>query len=63
VPIFSAPTTAYGPAIDCSLLDGAGQELIGLFDYNRDGRADLVSSKDNGDALTYAAQANAPSPP
>ena len=56
---FSAPATAYTSSIDSSLLDGSGQELIGLFDHSRDGRADLVAAKDNGDILTYTAQSNA----
>ena len=55
---FATATNPYGSAIDSSLLDSRGQELIGLFDYNLDGRADLVSVDDQGDTLSYAAQSN-----
>ncbi|HWO16511.1 MAG TPA: VCBS repeat-containing protein, partial [Solirubrobacterales bacterium] len=41
-------TTAYAGSIDSSLLDGRGEELVGLFDYDRDRRADLVSVNDDG---------------
>src|SRR6187549_414430 len=54
---FGAATTAYAGTIDSSLLDGKGEELIGLLDYNQDGRADLVSAKDTGTVQVYAAQA------
>jgi VCBS repeat protein len=54
----SSATTAYSGSIDSSLFDGGGEELIGLLDYNADGRADLVSVKDDGDVLTYAAQSD-----
>ncbi|HWO15913.1 MAG TPA: VCBS repeat-containing protein, partial [Solirubrobacterales bacterium] len=53
---FNSPTTAYTGSIDSSLLDGRGEELVGLFDYDRDRRADLVSVNDDGRVLTYAAQ-------
>ena len=53
---FSAPTTPYGSTIDSSLLDGEGTEFIGLLDYNRDGRADLVALDGEGHILTYRAQ-------
>ncbi len=55
---FASPTSPYAGTIDSSLFDGSGQELIGLLDYTRDGRTDLVSSRDNGDVLTYTAQPN-----
>src|SRR6187549_1744830 len=55
--IFGAATTAYAGTIDSSLLDGKGEELVGLLDYNSDGRADLVSAKDTGTVQVYAAQA------
>ncbi|HWO16512.1 MAG TPA: VCBS repeat-containing protein [Solirubrobacterales bacterium] len=54
--VFNSPTTAYAGSIDSSLLDGRGEELVGLFDYDRDRRADLVSVNDDGRVLTYAAQ-------
>ena len=55
---FATATAAYSGSIDSSLLDSRGQELIGLFDYTRDGRADLVAVDDQGDTLSYAAQSN-----
>jgi hypothetical protein len=53
----STPITAYS-GIDSSLLDGVGEDLVALLDYNRDGRADLVSVDDQGDTRSYTAQAN-----
>jgi hypothetical protein len=53
---FEAPTVAYAGKVDSSLLDGKGQELIGLQDYSRDGLADLVSVTEKGEVLTYTAQ-------
>jgi hypothetical protein len=54
----TTPITAYAGSIDSSLLDGRGQDLVALLDYNRDGRADLVSVDDQGDTLNYTAQSN-----
>ncbi|HWM62732.1 MAG TPA: FG-GAP-like repeat-containing protein [Solirubrobacterales bacterium] len=53
---FATATTPYATAIDSSLLDGTGNELIGLLDHGRDGRADLVSLDAEGEVSTYAAQ-------
>jgi hypothetical protein len=54
---FATATTAYS-SIDSSLQDKTGEDLIGLLDYNRDGRADLISTDADGDLLTYAGQAD-----
>ncbi|HYP54946.1 MAG TPA: VCBS repeat-containing protein, partial [Solirubrobacterales bacterium] len=53
-----APTSPYGSTIDSSLTDGVGLELVGLLDYSRDGRADLVAVDEDGDVLSYAAQSS-----
>jgi subtilisin family serine protease len=53
----AASTTAYGSSIDSALLDGDGLELLGLLDYDADGRADLVAADGDGDLLAYKAQA------
>ena len=53
---FATATTPYATAIDSSLLDGTGNELIGLLDHGRDGRADLLSLDAEGELFTYAAQ-------
>jgi hypothetical protein len=53
---FEAPVVAYSGKVDSSLLDGKGQELIGLLDYSRDGLADLVSLNEAGEVLVYRAQ-------
>jgi hypothetical protein len=55
---FEEPVVAYAGKVDSSLLDGKGQELIGLQDYSRDGLADLVAVSEAGKVLTYAAQRN-----
>ena len=55
---FSEPTVAYTGKVDSSLMDGKGQDLIGLLDYSRDGLADLVSVTDKGEVLAYPAQRN-----
>ncbi|MEX0973532.1 MAG: VCBS repeat-containing protein [Solirubrobacterales bacterium] len=54
---FAAASQPYEGTIDSALLDGSGEELIGLLDYSRDGRADLVSLDAEGDLLAYEAQA------
>jgi hypothetical protein len=46
----------YDGDVDSSLLDGEGEELVGLLDYSRDGLADLVSVDGEGAVLTYTAQ-------
>jgi VCBS repeat protein len=56
---FTSPTNPYAGSINSSLLDGSGEELVGLFDYNRDNRPDLVSVDDQGDTRSYTAQSNA----
>ena len=53
---FATATTPYGTAIDSSLLDGTGMELIAPLDYSRDGLADLMALNSSGDILTYKAQ-------
>lgn len=56
---FGAPSgDAYSGTIDSNLLDGTGEDLIGLIDYNGDGRADLVSSTASGAVKSYAGQSN-----
>ncbi len=55
---FEEPVVAYAGKVDSSLLDGKGQELVGLLDYSRDGLADLVSVDEAGNVLTYTAQRN-----
>jgi hypothetical protein len=52
---FAAATTPYASTVDSSLLDGVGQELVGLLDYDADGRSDLVSVDAGGDILSYQA--------
>ncbi len=59
LPVFAFPVTAYASSVDSSLLDGSGQELVGLFDYSRDGLADLVSVNDQGDVRSYTAKTDA----
>jgi FG-GAP-like repeat len=54
----ASPTTPYAATIDSSLLDGSGEELLGLRDHNGDGRADLVSVNDDDELLAYAAQSD-----
>ncbi|HEX2096981.1 MAG TPA: S8 family serine peptidase [Solirubrobacterales bacterium] len=49
---------AYPGTIDSNLVDGTGEDLVGLLDYNGDARADLVSSAGDGTIKSYAAQAN-----
>jgi FG-GAP-like repeat len=53
---FSAATEPYSGSIDSALLDGKGEELVGLLDYSRDGLADLVSIAQDGTRLTYTAR-------
>jgi concanavalin A-like lectin/glucanase superfamily protein/VCBS repeat protein len=53
---FAAASKAYEGSVDSSLLDGKGEELIGLLDYSRDGLADLLSLSEDGTLLSYAAQ-------
>jgi concanavalin A-like lectin/glucanase superfamily protein/VCBS repeat protein len=53
---FEEATEPYEGQVDSSLLDGEGQELVGLLDHSRDGLADLVSITDEGEVLTYTAQ-------
>jgi subtilisin family serine protease len=56
---FASPTSAYSGPIDSSLMDGIGRELPGLFDYNRDGLADLVTIGESGAVNVYRALGNA----
>jgi hypothetical protein len=49
---------SYSGQVNSSLLDGTGEELVGLLDHNRDGRPDLISVEDDGDVRTYVLQAN-----
>jgi hypothetical protein len=59
---FAAPTQAFfgntsnPPQIDSSLLDGKGVEFVGLLDYSRDGRADLVVVDQYALIRTYKAK-------
>jgi len=53
---FASPTSAYGTTVDSSLMDGEGEELLGLLDYDADGRSDLVSIDDEGDLHAYTAK-------
>jgi hypothetical protein len=53
---FAGATEPYAGKVDSSLMDGKGQEPIGLLDYSRDGLADLVSVTDKGEVLVYPAQ-------
>ncbi|HEX2096823.1 MAG TPA: S8 family serine peptidase [Solirubrobacterales bacterium] len=57
---FAAATNPYAGAVNSDLTDGTGEELVGLLDHNRDGRADLVSLNSEGDAKTYTAQSGSP---
>jgi subtilisin family serine protease len=52
---FAAASTAYAGSIDSSLMDGVGEGLVGLLDYDGDGRSDLVSVKAQGGLRTYKA--------
>ena len=55
---FSSSVTAYGSSVDSSLLDDTGKELLGLLDYDGDGRSDLVAADDSGDLSAYRAQSD-----
>jgi subtilisin family serine protease len=54
---FGTMKTPYMGERNSSMLDGAGEEFIGLLDVNADGRDDVVSST-AGDLLVYEAQAD-----
>jgi subtilisin len=53
---FAEATEPYEGKVDSSLMDGEGEELVGLLDYSRDGLSDLISVTDEGELLTYTAQ-------
>lgn len=55
-PSSSYPVSAYEGTIDSSLLDGEGEDLVGLLDYDGDERADLVSVNDEEELLVYKAK-------
>lgn len=55
---FAAAITAYGSTVDSSLFDGTGEELVGLLDYDDDGRADLAAVNGSGQLRLYVAKAD-----
>jgi hypothetical protein len=53
---FGAEINVYSPRLDTSLQDGTGEEVVGLLDYNRDGKADMVTVDAAGAVRAYKAQ-------